>query len=106
MITTVQNFDRTQGDNYPIRLQVKNNKLPMDITGASITMKVLFSSSITPVSFHSVIIDAPLGIAEFQFTQTSFSEVGSFRYEVEMITSTSIKYTIAKGNIKVTADLG
>ena len=104
MITTKQNFTRTKGDSYPIKISIKKDKtLPLDITGATITLKILRGQLDT---YTANIVDAVNGIAEFIFTEGSFPASGSFKYEIELVTSTSIIYTIATGTFNIVSDLG
>jgi len=104
MITTKQDFTRTKGDSYPIKITLKKSKTEaLDITGATITMKVMFD---VLTSFTANIINGAGGVAEFIFTTSTFASVGSFKYEIELLTSGGIVYTVANGAIKVVADLG
>jgi len=104
MITTKKDFTRIKGDSYPIKITLKKSKTEaLDITGATVTMRVMFD---TLTSFTANIIDGVTGIAEFTFTTSTFSADGSFKYEIELLTSGGIVYTVANGTIKVVADLG
>ena len=103
MITTKQNFTRTKGDSYPIKISIKKDKTnPLDITGATITLKVLRGQL---ESYIANILDAENGIAEFLFTGDSFDSAGSFKYEIELVTSSGIKYTVATGTFNIIKDL-
>jgi len=108
MITTKQNFDRFKGDSYPIKITLNKNKSEaLDITGATITLKVATAVGTSiEKTFNAVILEPLNGIAEFQFLTTSFDTVGSFKYEIELITSLGVQYTIATGVIKINQDLG
>lgn len=104
MITTKKDFTRTQGDSYPIKITLKKSKTEaLDITGATVTMKVMFDV-LTP--FVANIIDGTTGMAEFTFQTSTFSTAGSFKYEIELVTSGGVVYTVANGSFKVVADLG
>lgn len=104
MITTKQDFTRIKGDSYPIKITLKKSKTEaLDITGATITLKVLRGETITP--FTASILDAVNGVAEFTFTTSTFTEIGSFKYEIEMVTSGGVVYTVANGTFKIVADL-
>ena len=103
MITTKQNFTRTKGDNYPIKISIKKDKTdPLDITGATLTLKVLRGQLET---YTANIVDAENGIAEFLFTEDSFDSSGSFKYEIELVTASGIKYTVATGTFNIIKDL-
>lgn len=105
MITTKQDFTRIKGDSYPIKITLKKSKTEaLDITGATVTMKILINDILT--SFASVILDAVNGVAEFSFTTSTFTDIGSFKYEIELVTSSGVVYTVANGSFKVVADLG
>ena len=104
MLAKKEDIIRTKGDNYPIRIKISKSKTEaMDITGATITMKVLIG---TIVSFTAAIIDGANGIAEFSFLTSSFTTPGVYDYEIEMNTSGGIFYTIMNGTVTIVADLG
>ena len=105
MITTKQDFTRIKGDSYPIKITLKKSKTEaLDITGATVTMRVLIGEVLTP--FVASITDAVNGVAEFSFTTSTFTDIGSFKYEIELVTSGGVVYTVANGSFKVVADLG
>ena len=105
MITTKQDFTRIKGDSYPIKITLKKSKTEaLDITGATITLKVLRGETLS--TFTASILDAVNGVAEFSFTTSTFAEIGSFKYEIEMVTSGGVVYTVANGSFKIVADLG
>ena len=96
MITTKQDFTRIKGDSYPIKITLKKSKTEaLDITGATITLKVLKGEVIVP--FTASILDAVGGVAEFTFTTSTFTNTGSFKYEIELVTSGGVVYTVANG---------
>ena len=104
MITTKQDFTRIKGDSYPIKITLKKSKTEaLDITGATITLKVLKGETLS--TFTASIIDEVNGVAEFSFTTSTFTDIGSFKYEIEMVTSGGVVYTVANGTFKIVADL-
>lgn len=104
MITTKQDFNRIKGDSYPIKITLKKSKTEaLDITGATVTLKIMFDT-LTP--FTASILEGTTGIAEFTFQTTTFSTVGSYKYEIELLTGSGVVYTVANGTFKVIADLG
>ena len=108
MKPTTQNFTRTVGDNYPIKIKLfKSADIPMDITGGVLTLKILNAAG-TAVEFTVIGNNiAPLeGEAEFNFNSTEFEVIGKYKYEIEFVSQFNIKYTIANGTFDIIADLG
>jgi len=108
MIAAKQNFERYKGDSYPIKLTLlQAEDTPLVITGSTITLKVQNAlGTEIEKTITGTITDAVQGKAQFNFETTTFIEVGSFKYEVEMLTSTGVMYTIATGVLKIVQDLG
>lgn len=104
MITTKQDFTRIKGDSYPIKISLKNKTDPLDITGATITLKIQRGSTIDSIS--ATITDAANGVAEFSFTTSTFADAGNYKYEIELLTSGGVLYTVANGTFKIQQDLG
>lgn len=108
MTTAKVNFDRFKNDNYPIKITINKNKTEvMDITGATITMKIANATG-TAIELTKVatLLDAPNGLAEFTFLTTDFNTVGQFKYEIELLSGSGIQYTVATGTFKIHQDLG
>jgi hypothetical protein len=107
MKPTIQNFTRIVGDNYPIKIKLfKSTDIPMDITGGTLTLKILNALG-TSVEFTIIgdIIVPIDGEGEFAFESTEFTTVGKYKYEIEFISQFNIKYTIANGTFDIIADL-
>jgi hypothetical protein len=107
------NFEMSRGDDKKYRITVtdKITKLPVDITGCTLTMT--WRKTYTDTVFLQktfTLVDPPNGIAEVTVDAADTESLPTgerteFLFDVEIDDTSSLKETIAKGKFAVTPDI-
>jgi hypothetical protein len=103
---------RFRGDSHSIHIKLSQNGVPVDLTGVSKTELAIQRENVIGGAEGSVDIflgidnaDPVTGLVEFKFVDTSFTEIGTFNYDVQVTWSDLTKTTFIKSAIVVEADI-
>lgn len=102
------NLEAVRGDDIRVSLTVQRNGSVVDVTGATFTLSAkrwlsdsdyVFQTSDFIVDAGDVIITIP------QASTDDFTDTISLNYDVEMVESNGLKTTVARGILKIWADV-
>lgn len=93
---------RFNGDTYPIVAQLTEDDLPVDLTGAIVTLSIGFK---TPISIIGVLTAPTAGTVQFNFTRSEVTTAGKFSYDVQVEDSSGYITTYIKDFITFTTDI-
>lgn len=102
------NLEAVRGDDIRVSLTVQRNGSAVDISGATFTLSAkrwlsdlayIFQTSDFVIDGNEVIITIP------QAATDDFTDTVSLNYDVEMVESTGLKTTVARGILKIWADV-
>ena len=99
------NLSRVRGDTYPIKGRLRDSEgNPIDITGSTITFGYKDSVG-NVISVVGDITDATNGEFQIVPTDTSVGNVGTYTFDIQMITVEGYKITLANGTLRLTPDI-
>ena len=94
---------RFRGDTYPIIATIKENGLPVDLSGAVAKMTIAFKDS-PSVTIVGTILVAAEGSVKFDFAPDVVDNVGKFFYDIQ-VDSGGYKTTYVKNIINFVQDV-
>jgi hypothetical protein len=97
-------INRTRGDNYAIIATLKVNGIAVDLTGSTVIFSYAKSGTTTPFLINGSITDATNGVVQFLPSATDFQEVGTYRYDIQRVSS-GIKTTHVVGQLIIEDDV-
>lgn len=95
---------RFRGDTYPVMAIIKENGIPIDLTGATTKMTIAFKDP-GPRTILGIIIPETPGMIRFDFMDEEVTDqVGKFFYDIQ-VDSGGYKTTYAKNIIVFLRDV-
>jgi len=99
------NLSRFRGDTFPIKCTLKDSEgNPIDITGASIVFGYKDSAG-NVVQIPGDILDAVNGVFHIVPTDVSVADIGTFPFDIQMVTQEGYKITLVNGTLRLSPDI-
>ena len=109
MSAGIYNFTLNQGATFTRQMTVKENNLPLNLTGytAAMQLRSTYDSPTVALSMTAAVVNATQGILSISATATATAalEEGIYVYDLEITTSAGVVTRLLQGQVTVSPEV-